>query len=135
MEQERETREQTAWNIVSQHSGMVLEQLQIAGRCYAEGFEDKWFWALSATRELINHDFKPDEVKELDKSEEFIKKGMRYWKKNQNILINGEKPSKDLQKNVLTFTKKIMEYQRRLMQLLKLQGYFPKKKSREELNF
>ena len=77
--QERETREQAGWNIVSQHSGMVLEQLQLAGRFYAEGLVDKWFWSLSACRELINHDLEKDEVTSLDAEEKKIKQGMKYW--------------------------------------------------------
>lgn len=137
MEKENEDglRAQAGWNIVSQHSGMVLEQLQLAGRYYAEGIVDKWFWSLSACRELVNHDLKTEEKTELDNMEKFIKKGIIYWDKQQYKISNYEKVDKRLQNNAKVFTNKIMKYQRRLMQLLKLQGYFPKKKNREELNF
>ena len=135
MQQERETREQAGWNLKADFSRLVLGNLQGAGDFYAEGNIPRWFWSLSATRELVNHDLKSKEVIILDKQERNIKKGISIWNRYVEKKADGDPITKSMSKNIKTFTDLIMKYQRNLMALLKKMGYFPAKENREELSF
>lgn len=135
MEEQEETRGKVGWNLKSQLSFMILENLQGAGRGYASGDIPGWFWSLSAARELINHDLKEKEAEALDALEVFIKKGIPIWSKYLILSDDGEIIKKSMRNNIKLFTDKVMVYQRNLMSLLNAMGYFPKKENRKELNF
>ena len=112
-------REQIAWNIAMQHSNFVGELVVKAWRKLLEGSLDEWFWTLNIIREVTGQDLTTQEEKDLDSMESKIFPLI----KGNNIL------------NKRQFKTECLAYARKIMKILKAQGYFPSKEDRTRLSF
>jgi hypothetical protein len=112
-------RDQTAWNIAQVHSSYVGNLVVQAWREYEQGDIDKWFWKLNVIREVTGHDLTTTEITDLNNLEEEI------FSIRRNIKVQKKGALKD----------KVMEYGRRIMKILKAQGYLPSKEDRTKLTF
>lgn len=111
-------RDQTSWNIAQKHADFVATMMIGAMRNFRQGKLDEWFWDLKVVREITYHDMKTIEIDELDTMEEDILK--------INLRVRG---------NLNNFKIAVLPYQRKIMKILKAQGYFPNKEDRTKLNF
>lgn len=111
-------RDQTAWNIAQKHADFVATMMIGAMKNFRQGKLDEWFWDLNVVREITYHDMKDAEITELDSMEEKI------------LQINLRERG-----NLNKFKIAVRPYQRKIMKILKAQGYFPNKEDRTKLNF
>lgn len=112
-------REQTAWNIAQKYSSFIGDLTIKAWKDFRAGLLEDWFWDLNVLREAIGHDLTIKEVEELDNMEEsiypFFKGGVVKEKTEFKITV--------------------MPYARKIMKILKAQGYHPSKEDRTRLSF
>ena len=112
-------RDQTAWNIAMQHS-QFTGNLVIAGlKAFLKGDLEEWFWNFNALREIINHDLLDKEVEELDALEQEIYSMFKFG----------------MVRNKILFKQKTTQYQRKILKIMKKQGFFPSKEDRTRLSF
>ena len=112
-------RDQTAWNIADKHSSLVGEFVSKAWRDFRAGFLEEWFWDLNTIREIVGHDLTEKECEDLDKLEDQL----------YGMLIAGHA------KKRTEFRIAATQYARKIMKILKFQGYFPSKEDRTKLSF
>lgn len=131
----REEKKEVFINLAGQQSMFVGNLIQQAMNSYLAGDINSWYWKLNGIREMIHHDLKPDEVTELDDIEKEMGPIQNCWKKVFRLQANGLKSErKDVIKSN-EFPKKVRGYQRKLMLILKRQGYFPNKENRKKISF
>lgn len=128
-------RGETAWNIIAEQTKFVSELIQKGIGSYLIGDVGEWFNILTAIREVINYDLKPDEKKKLDKLEKEIWNLQKYWKMYQKKSKLGHRSTSELIQKKREFVSNVREYSRELMNILKILGYFPKKEDRTKLSF
>ena len=131
----REEKHEVSWNLASQQSMFIGNLIQQSMTAYLAGNIGDWFWKLNGIREMIHHDLNPEELKDLDKLEKEISPCQNSWKKIVKLKLKGTKPDKEDIKNTREFPNKIRLYQRRLMEILKRQGYFPNKENKKKISF
>ena len=112
-------RDQTAWNIAMQHSQFTGGLVTRGFNAFLRGELENWFWSFNTLREIINHDLIAKEILELDAME----------KKIFSLLKGGRALDK------VAFREAVTPYQRRVLQIMKAQGYFPTKEDRTKLSF
>ena len=130
-ENETTDRDQTAWNIAAAQTRHISNLIQKATDFYLKGNLNEWYWTLTALREMINYDLKLPERTELDNMEKKAAPFSAQWKRyrDEDILI------KKTQRINSQYALLIRLYQRKLMDLLKELGYFPKKEDRTKMSF
>jgi len=123
-------RPEVAWNVAAEQAKHVFSLLKEAALFYRRGNVNRWYAALSALREMINHDLTKEEEKELDEMEKDASSFNRKWaefeleaEEEKQLKIKG------------SYSVVVKKYQRRLMDLLKTMGFFPAKEDRENLSF
>lgn len=131
----REETKEVFINLAGQQSMFVGNLIQQAMNSYLAGDIAGWYWKLNGVREMIHHDLDPDEIIALNKLEEEITPCQNSWKKIARLQLKELKPSKEDIKKSKEFPKKIRVYQRKLMLVLKRQGYFPNKENRKKISF
>ncbi len=131
----REETKEVFINLAGQQSMFVGNLIQQAMNAYLAGDIAGWFWKLNGVREMIHHDLNPDEIEALDNLEDEITPCQNSWKKLARLQIRGVKPSKEDVKKARDFPKKTRLYQRKVMLVLKRQGYFPNKENRKKISF
>jgi hypothetical protein len=128
-------REQVSWNIAADQARHVSGLIKKGIDYYLSGEIGKWFWVLTALREIVNYDLKGPERDELDDIEKDAKRYLVYWEKYSLLLEQGIPPKEQLKKIVSHFSNVVRKYQRKLLDLLNTLGYFPSKEDRTELSF
>lgn len=130
-----EKRGETAWNIIAEQTKFVSELIQRGISEYLKGDVGEWFNILTAIREVIDYDLKRDEKRELNSIENKAWALQKYWRNYQKIIKLGHSSSKDVILKKREFVSNVREYSRKLMSILKVLGYFPKKEDRTKLSF
>lgn len=131
----REEKKEVFINLAGQQSMYVGNLIQQAMTSYFKGNISDWFWKLNGIREMVHHDLKPDEIKMMDELEEEIIKLQGSWKKVSGSRAKALSPKKEDLIKSRGFPKKVRVYQRKLMLILKRQGYFPNKENRKKISF
>ncbi len=131
----REEKKEVFINLAGQQSMFVGNLIQQAMNSYLAGDIGGWYWKLNGVREMIHHDLNPDEIIALDKLEEEMAHCQNSWKKLARLQFKGVKPSKEDIRSSKEFPKKVRLYQRKVMLVLKRQGYFPNKENRKKISF
>ena len=126
-------RDKTSWNIASAQAQHVSELLKKSTNLYLKGDLGNWFWTLSALRELVNYDLKEKERDELDEMETELSKLHSQYVRLKNLEVELRNHDFFLVKS--EFAKKIKNYQRKIMDLLKTLGFFPAKEDRQKMGF
>ena len=129
-----ETTDQVGWNIVADQAKHIFGLIKKSTDHYLQGQLGSWFWHLTALRQMINYDLKPDDRTKLDNLEKEAKKYIGDWNKHQKkqkeglqVINSGETKAK--------FSAAIINYQCQLMDFLKSLGYFPNKEDRTKMAF
>lgn len=130
-----EKRGETAWNIIAEQTKFVSELIQKGIGEYLKGDVGEWFNILTAIREVINYDLKKAEIDELDKIEKAAWSLQKYWRNYQKKLKLGHDTPQEVVQKKREFVSNVREYSRKLMSILKILGYFPKKEDRSKLSF
>ena len=128
-----ESREQVAWGIIDKIAGLVFSMVQKSNNAYLNGQINRWYWNLTGLREMINHELKEPEIKNLDAFEEKITPLLMFWRLYEKAINNGIKPKPEVIKNRNLLVVEIKKYQRYLLSLLKEVGYLPRKEDRSFL--
>lgn len=130
-----EPREQVAWNIAADQAKHVIELLKKATQHYLRGHLGKWYWNLTAVREMINPDLKPGERTDLDKIEKNTNKWGALWERLQRHEQTNAINSRGYRKSKAGYSRNIRIYQRKIMDFLKALGYLPSKEDRTKMTF
>jgi len=128
-------REQVSWNIAGYQARHISDLLTKATSYYLIGNIGKWYWTLTALREMINYDLSTEEKEKLDALEKQAARLHASYDRYQKISSEGHPAPKELVKDKIEFSALIRIYQREVMDLLKELGYFPKKEDRTDLGF
>ena len=131
----REEKKEVFINLAGQQSMFVGNLIQQSMTSYLAGNITDWFWKLNGIREMVHHDLTDIEIIEMDNLEEQIINLQGDWKKVIGAQMKGLKPGKEDIINSREFPKKVRVYQRKLMLILKRQGYFPNKENRKKISF
>lgn len=126
-----------SWNIAASQAQYVFELLKRSMGYYLDGNLSKWYWTLSALREITNHASSETRQKKLNEIEGKIQNSLKYWSKYQSIkdgYVKSKLNNKELYKKNL-FATHVRTYQREIMDLLNELGYFPSKEDRSKLTF
>jgi len=123
---EIEEKKEVSWNILRERAQYIATLLWRTTNYLAAYKYERAYSSLSGLRELINCDLNETDRTELD----ILEKKMRYYicqlfkyKNNPNGTFDDKKRiTNNLCSNL------VREYQRKLMDCLKKQGYFPLKK-------
>ena len=130
-----EKRGEVAWNIVAEQTKFISELIRKATDSYLRGDIGSWFNILTAVRENINYDIKPNENKALNIIEKDCWNTRKYWYGYSKALIEKEIPRKELVEKKKEFVSHVRDYSRKLFDILNDLGYFPKKEDRTKLSF
>jgi hypothetical protein len=130
-----EKRGETAWNIIAEQTKFVSELIQRGISEYLRGDVGEWFNILTAIREVINYDLKSNEKKQLNSIETKAWALQKYWRGYQKKMKFGHDADNNLKENKKIFVAYVRLYSRKLMSILKILGYFPKKEDRSKLSF
>ena len=133
-EDEINTRDQTSWNLAAAQAQHIFDLLKKSTEAYLKGNLGRWFWHLSALREMINYELKPEEREKLDEIEKGASKFTPTWQKYQTEHKDEEAERKS-RRALGEYSKTIKKYQRKIMDLLKEMGFFPSKEDRTDLTF
>jgi hypothetical protein len=127
-------REQVAWNIAGAQAKHISNLIEKATASYLTGNLGRWYWTLSALREMINYDLEDTEIEILDDIEKNCNKYHNQWEAWKKSFEEGQE-NKKLRDAKNAFSIHVRKYQRKIMKLLKELGYFPNKEDRTELGF
>jgi len=131
----REEKKEVFINLAGQQSMFIGNLLQQAMRSYLTGNINDWYWKLNGVREMIHHDLSAKESEELDSKEKEIVPLQNCWMRLPKLHLKGITPKKETIQKSNNFPKKVRLYQRKLMLILKRQGYFPDKENRKKISF
>lgn len=123
-----------AWNIASAQSQQISNLLNRATEQYLKGDLGSWFWTLSAARESVNHELDKNVQEALDTLEADCNKYSSSWFNWKNNLSLGT-TNGNHKEGKAKYSKNIRKYQRKLMQELKVLGFFPNKEDRSRMSF
>lgn len=126
--------EQVSWNIAADQAKHVAGLVKMATQFYQKGNIGQWFWTLSALRENINYDLKPNDRTILDEIEVEAKRYSIQWDNYRRAFEDGKEIT-SLGKMKSEFTAIVRKYMRTIMDCLKDLGYFPNKEDRTKLGF
>jgi len=115
----KQKRDQTAWNIAMQHSQFIGGKVVNGLNAFLRGDLEEWFWNFNALREIINHDLTGPEETILDTMEKKIYPLMKRGIVTDRVI----------------FKEQTIQYQRKILKIMKAQGYFPTKEDRTRLSF
>ena len=130
-----EPREQVSWNMAASHAQHVHSLIIKLTNFYLKGNLGQWYWTLSATREMVNHELNEEERTRLDVLEKNCNLLHKQWEDYRKIVEDGHQPGEKLRKIKVDFSITVKKYQRQIMDLLKELGYFPSKEDRTRLSF
>jgi len=132
---EKEEKSEVQWNVSQEHSRFVHSILVDVKEFYLSGNLGSWHWSLSALRENINHDLSKEQRVKFDKMEKDLKKCIKHWDKYITKTRNYQPVDNSLIKIKNYYERRIRNYQRCLMDVLKEQGYFPSKEDKRDLGY
>ena len=130
-----EKRGEVAWNIVAEQTKFIGELLQDATKVYLKGNIKGWFEILTAVRENIDYDLKPNEKTDLNSLEKDCWSLQKYWNFHIKNIKDGKTVPSKVKEKKKEYVYSVRMYSRKLMEILNGLGYFPKKEDRTKLSF
>jgi hypothetical protein len=130
-----EKRGEVAWNIVAEQTKFIGELLRKGTDNYLKGNIGGWFNLLTAVRENIDYDLKPNEKTSLNEIEKRCWLYQSHWNKYIHHIKDGKEIHEELKNGKKNYVAEVRKYSRELMTILNRLGYFPKKEDRTKLAF
>lgn len=128
-------RGEVSWNIVAEQTKFIGQLIQEATMHYLKGDIGEWFNILTAIRENIDYDLKPNEEELLNTIEKDCWSYQSFWKKHIVYLKDGKTTPIEVITKKKDFVCSVRKYSRTLLKILNNLGYFPKKEDRTKLSF
>lgn len=122
-----EKKEELVYHIGGPQALLVAAFYEKAFRSYIDGDLYPWFIHLQAIRGILDVDIKKEDQEAYDQEEKDI---ITLYNE-----LGKQRRKKDYLEKKELYTKSVRIYQRKILQNMKLQGYFPTKKDRTKLTF